>query len=356
MERRAIVLPDVLTLHLRHPLRYDPHLPVAGKPAPADKHKRPIRHMDLLKSVTIRHLRVIAALAELKLVARVAEELNVTQPAVSKQIGDLERVVGAPIVTRDRNRLHLTAIGRRLAEHARQVLSQLDRAAFDIEAMASGVSGSVAVGTVSSVGPILLPKAIAVLKRSAPETAISVVEGHFVSLYPQLESGMLDLLIARVWQPQELQGIEQSVLFREPVAIVSGRDHPLARRSDLTWDEASEWPWILPPANSVARRAIDTLFSENGVVTPSNTVASLSLTLNLLIMQEMPALGLFPASLMQAHTARGEVVVLPLETHGLLSEARCFWRSDQLASNSALELFLKCLENTAADHNTIPLS
>ena len=125
--------------------------------------------MNFRNRLTLRHLRVIAELGDQKLVARVAETLKVSQPAVSKQIGELERIVGMPIVSRDRNRLFLTPVGLRLAEHARQVISQLDRAAFDIEAMASGVTGSVSIGVVSSVAPILLPDAIALFKRSASE-------------------------------------------------------------------------------------------------------------------------------------------------------------------------------------------
>lgn len=302
----------------------------------------------LHKSLTIRHIRVIAALDELKLVARVAEELMVTQPAVSKQIAELERIVEAPIVTRDRNRLYLTAIGLRLAEHARQILSQIDRAAFDVEAMSSGVTGAITVGVVASVAPIILPDALSLLKRSAPETSVSIIEGHFVSLYPEIEAGKMDLLIARVWQPQELPGIEQRVLFSEPLVVVAGRDHPLAQSGPVDWAQTSDWPWILPQTNSVARQAVDTLFSENGMVTPSNAIASLSLALNLELMRKMPTLGLFPESLAKVHAARGEIVVLPLDTRGFLSEARCFWRTDQMRSNRTLALFLKCLGQTVA--------
>lgn len=149
-----------------------------------------------------------------------SEALNVTQPAVSKQIAELERLIGVPVVTRDKNRLQLTAIGLRLAEHAKQVLNQLDRAAFDLEAMASGVSGSISIGVVSSVGPTLLPNTIALFKKNTPNASVSITEGHFVELYPGLESGALDLLIARIWQPQELSGILQKTLFSEPLVVI----------------------------------------------------------------------------------------------------------------------------------------
>lgn len=324
-------------------------------PAPStDRGGRAISGREFLKSIKLHHLRVIAALADLKLVARVAEALNVTQPAVSKQIAELEKIVGAPVVRRDRNRLYLTPLGARFADHAKHALNQLDRAAFDIEAMASGVSGAVSVGVVSSVAPTLLPGALALFKRSTPQASVAVSEGHFVELLPRLEAGTLDLLIARIWQPQELPGIDQKSLFSEPVLVVAGRQHHLAQKKDLSWADVAELPWVMPQANSVARQAIDALFAAHGLTPPSNTIASVSLTLNLELLRAMPALGLMPQRLAQAQVARGDIVILPLETRGLLSEARCFWRTDQIAQNGALALFLKCLQQTTDDLNTIP--
>ncbi|MDG1351879.1 MAG: LysR substrate-binding domain-containing protein [Sulfitobacter sp.] len=306
------------------------------------------------QGITLRHLRALVALSDLKLVARVAEALGVTQPAVSKQISELEKIVGAPVVTRDRNRLYLTLIGSRLADHARQVLGQIDRAAFDIEAMTSGVSGSVSVGVVSSVAPTLLPNTIALLKRSTPQANVSVSEDHFVELLPQLETGALDLVIARIWQPQELAGIDQMALFSEPVVVVAGRNHPLVEGGDVAWADVVSYPWILPQPNSIARQAVEALFAANGLSPPTNTIASLSIALNLELLRAMPALGLLPLRLAQVQAARGEIVILPLDTRDLLSEARCFWRKDQVLQNATLSLFLKCLRQTTEDIQSIP--
>lgn len=305
-------------------------------------------------SITIRHLRIIASLADLKLVARVSEALNVTQPAISKQITELEKIVGVPVVTRDRNRLYLTPIGNRLADHAKQVLSQIDRASFDIDAMASGVTGSVSIGAVSSVAPTLLPKTIELIKRGTPHASVSVTEGHFVELLPLLENGTLDLLIARIWQPQELSGIDQMTLFSEPVVVVAGREHPLTIQENLSWSDTFQFPWIFPQASSVARRAVEALFAENGLAPPSNTIASVSLALNLELFRAIPALGFMPQRLAQAYSIRGDISVLPLDTRGMLSEAHCFWRADNLAQNGTPSLFLKCLQQTIEELKNIP--
>ncbi|WP_370274996.1 LysR family transcriptional regulator [Pararhodobacter marinus] len=306
------------------------------------------------KQISLRHLRVIAGMGEFKLVARVAQALNVTQPAVSKQLNELERIVGAPIVRRERNRLFLTPVGERLAEHARIVLRQIDRAAFDIEAMASGAAGPVQVGVVSSVAPILLPGAINLFKRSAPRSNVVVTEGHFVSLFPLLEAGQIDLLIARIWQPTELEGIDQSVLFQEPVVVVAGRDHQLGAIEAMTWARTVGCLWIMPQVNSVARRAVDAMFAGQGLASPTNIVASSALSLNTEILRQTQALGLFPKSLAQAHAARGDLVILPLDTEGLLSEVRCFWRAGGDEANGTVTLFRKCLAQAAEQRQTIP--
>ena len=262
--------------------------------------------------ITLRHLRALVSLSDLKLLAPVSEALGVTQSAVSKQIAELDKIAGVPVVTRDRNRLYLTPTGVRLAEHTRLALSQLDRAEFDIEAMTSGVTGSVSVGVVSSVAPTLLPGTIALFKRSTPQANVSVSEGHFVELLPQPEAGALDLLIARIWQPKELDGIDQMTLFSEPVVVVAGHDHPLAQEVAVAWADVVNYPWILPHPNSVARRAVDALFATNGLAPPTNTIASLSQALNLEILRAMPALGLLPQRLAQAQARRGAIATLPL--------------------------------------------
>lgn len=266
-----------------------------------------------------------------------------TQPAISRQISEIEKQLDSPIVRRERNRLFLTPLGARLAEHAQGVVQQLRRAEFDFDAMRKGLGGQVSVGVVTSLAPLLLPDTIAMIKQSAPQVTISVREGHFVSLLPALRSGAIDLLIARSWQQTELEGIEQIELLREPLAVVSGHEHPQAGKAGFDWHEAMRWPWILPEEDSVAGRAIDAFFSAGGLAPPRDRVNSLSLPLNIALMRRMPYLALFPQKLALQHARRGELALLPLDTGDLLSSARCYWRRGQPETNGTIELFLACL-------------
>lgn len=299
------------------------------------------------RALKLQHLRILAALAELKLVSKVAEALSVTQPAVSKQLTEIERLLDLPIVVRERNRLFFTPAGERLAQHAQAVLEQLKRAELEIDAMRFGMTGNVKIGTASSLTPVYLPRAIATLKTGAPNTAVSVIEGHFRELLPKLSSGAIDVAIVRSWHVQEIPGVSQKALMTEPICVVVHPSHPLAGREHLSWDEAMDWPWVLPEAGSIARQEIDAFFARKGARVPRNTIASLSLQLNLALAREMPTLMLFPDMLARVHAARGDLVPLPLHLDGFLSETRCFWRSGDEETNSSLALFLRCLEQTA---------
>lgn len=296
--------------------------------------------------LTIRHFRMIDSLERLGLVARVAEALNVSQPAVSKQISDLEQIVGSPIVLRDRNRLYLTPVGLRLAEHARLVLAQIERAALDIDGLAAGISGAVAVGAVGSVAPTLLPRSIALMSSVAPNVNLSVVEGHFMSMLPMLNDNSIDFLIARSWQPKEYPKISQTLLYEETLRVVAGPAHPLTRARNVGWPDVVSWPWVFSPETSVARQGIASLFAQHGLATPEKVIASISLTLNIELMKEMNVLTLFPEELAKAHALRGDLVILPLDAGNLLSEVRCYWRSDRPQEKSK-SLFLHCIEQSA---------
>jgi DNA-binding transcriptional LysR family regulator len=296
------------------------------------------------QGLRLQHLRIMAALAEVQLVSKVAERLHVTQPAISKQIAEIESALSAPVIYRERNRLFLTEVGQRLASHAQTVMQQLRRAELELEVLSLGGAGHLRIGAVTSLAPTLVAKAVTAFKRVAPRVSISVTEGHFMSLRPLLDRGEIDVAVARVWQPQALPDLEQSVLTTEPIVVVCGRDHPLAKRRRLQWSDTASWPWILPDQQSIARRAIDAFWSEQGMAAPADVIEAQSLPFSVALMNDMPYLGLFPEALALSHAARGDLSVLGLRLGGVLAEGRCFWRHGQMEQNAALRPFLDCLK------------
>lgn len=295
----------------------------------------------------LQHLRVMVALQELGGVGKAAQALHITQSAVSKQIAEIENTMGIALFYRERNRLYLTEAGKRLATHAQTVLQQLHRAELEIQALSSGLSGHIRVGTVTSLAPTLLAHAVTLFKEAAPQVSVAVVEGHFVSLKPLLDRGEIDLAVARIWQPQDLPEIAQEVLSVEPIVVVCARNHPLAKRRKLTWQDAAAWPWILPEVHSIARRAIEAFWAQQDLPSPADVIEAQSLPLNMALIQQMPRLCLMPESLAMTQAARGEVAVLSLRLGEVLAEARCYWRHDLLLHNEAARLFVECLKSAS---------
>lgn len=294
-------------------------------------------------ALSLRRLRMLALLAELGSVSDVARAMHVSQPAVSKQIAQIESALGADIVQRRGNQLAFTSLGRRLVDHAREITRQVERARFDVDALRQGLGGRITVGVVSSLAPSLLPEALRLFSGNAPDAEVSLVEGHLAQMLPMLERGALDMVVSRVWQPVAAAGIEQVALMREPLLLVCGPSHPLAGRDAVDWPELTEWPWICPLPGSHARSALEAFLAARGLRLPAGKVESTSTALSLSLVAVSPHIAMMPASLARPHAMRGDISILPIQVDDLLSEARCFWRSE----DPTLGLFRACLQRSA---------
>ena len=291
------------------------------------------------------HLRTIAALAVLGQVRKVADAFNVTQSAVSKQLGEIEEGLGEPIVRRQGNQLVFTSVGAKLAARARDIVGQLDHLRLEMGALSAGLSGRIRVGSVTTVNSSLLPRAICCLRRLAPQIDIALEENTADRLLAHLRDGTLDVVVCRMWQPIAMPGISQSVLMNEALVVVAHPDHPLASRDDVTWSEAMAYPWIVPGRGTPAGNAVEALVAHHGQHLPTGRVESISLILNLALHELEPFIGLLPKEYALKLAGQGSMTILKLDTDNLLSETRMFWRSDD--QEQATSLMLESLKEAA---------
>ncbi len=185
---------------------------------------------------TLRQLEYLVALADTRHFRKASERCNTTQPTLSEQIKALEERLGAQLVERNRSGVLLTPIGLQVAEIARRMLSD----AGEIRLLAASgdetLKGLLRLGVPSTIGPYLLPHVVRSLHRAYPELKLYVREELPQTLPRSLESGGYDLIIT----PLPIRGDElhTTELFREPLYLTVGADHPLAakrqiERSDL---------------------------------------------------------------------------------------------------------------------------
>jgi LysR family hydrogen peroxide-inducible transcriptional activator len=186
----------------------------------------------------LKQLRYFGALAETLHFGRAAKLCNVSQPALSMQIRDLEGHLGVTLVERSSTKLLLTSEGREIAERARDILTAVQ----DLTELASHrkhpLSGRLRLGVIPSIGPYLLPKLLPELHETYPELELCLRESQTAVLVDDLLDGRLDLLIlALPLEPEEIASME---LFDDHFFVALPKTHALASRDHVSQDELSK--------------------------------------------------------------------------------------------------------------------
>ncbi|TAK86672.1 MAG: LysR family transcriptional regulator [Betaproteobacteria bacterium] len=302
------------------------------------------------RHLKLRHLQLLVAIDDLRNLGRVAASLNITQPAVSKMLGEVEKGLGVTLFERTARGVNPTVYGAALIDHARTVLGNLDVARAELRDLLSGASGKVAVGALPAVAPTLLPRSLALLKDRSPGTSVLVREGTQESLLQELLRGKLDLVVGTL--PGRAPHFEEKVLYEDRFRLVARRQHPLAGRTRVTWSDLREYPWVLPPVGSLLREPLEVTFEEHGLAIPRNQIETLSVHVISGYVESTDAIGCLREAVAHRYQALGALAVLPLDLPKMLGPVGMTWSRERLLSSSA-RLMMKCLEN-AINHRASP--
>jgi DNA-binding transcriptional LysR family regulator len=199
--------------------------------------------------VELRHLRYFVTVAEVGNLARAAQRLNVAQSALSRQIQDLERELGAPLLERLPRGMQPTEAGRAFLDHARRALGEADAGAHAVRRIAAGGAGVLRIGTVDW-GPHVgrVGDAVACLRARAPAASVAFDPTAWTEQPAAITTGRVDVGFCPAVRTSDLP----SALRREPLAeepvdrVVIAASHPLARRAAVTIHDMSEVPMLLP--------------------------------------------------------------------------------------------------------------
>lgn len=184
---------------------------------------------------TLKQLRYFVALAETLHFGRAAVRCNITQPALSMQMRELEATLGVPLVERTAHGLILTAEGEEVARQARDVLLAVGDLVDWTRHRAGPLVGRLKLGVIPSIGPYLLPRVLPRLHARHPDLALSLRESQTHHLVEDLAAGRLDLLILAL--PIAHEGIETLALFDDVFTLAVHAGHPLA---DRPWVEQQD--------------------------------------------------------------------------------------------------------------------
>ena len=197
------------------------------------------------KDIELRHLRYFLAVADTLHFSQAAERLGIAQPPLSQQIRRLEQLLGHRLFDRTTRGVKLTLAGQLLAERARSTLEKVHDDVEQVRRLGRGEEGTLAVGFSGSVMFTELPAAIEIYRRRYPKVELRLRELHTSAQIAALLDGTLDLAFLR--DGDRTEGIEMSVLVREPYVAVLPQSHRLARKRALRAADLKDEPFILFP-------------------------------------------------------------------------------------------------------------
>ena len=293
-----------------------------------------------------RHLLLLLHLYEQRSVLRAAEAANMTQPAASKLLAEMEDLLGVPLFERHARGVEPTWYGQVLIRRARSALSEIGRAQDEIAALRSGRAGQASIGTVVNPGTNLVPQAVAALKRDFPDILIRIEMDYSRPLVARLLDGQLDIVVGRIMGAEGSSELEFEPLADEPHSVIVRAGHPLAGRSRVGYGDLVEHGWIMPPDGSVLRARLDAVFLEHGLVPPQNIVETTSLPVTIHLLRHSDLLTALPVESVAPYLQTGQMVVLPVALDVRMDFFGIIRRRDQLLSPGA-ERVLEALRVTA---------
>ena len=209
--------------------------------------------------LTLRQLKVFEVVARRLSYRRAAEELFLTQPAVSMQVKSLEKQLGVALFEQLGKRVHLTGAGQEVLAYARTVTQQLDELEAVLNHM-KGLSGGRLRISVATTANYFIPTLLGTFSRRYPDVTVSLDVTNRETLLEQLTENTVDLVI--MGQPPAGLDVEAQTFMENPLVIVAPPDHPLARQAKIPLARLQDEVFLVREPGSGTRIAMERFFAE----------------------------------------------------------------------------------------------
>jgi DNA-binding transcriptional LysR family regulator len=295
-----------------------------------------------------RQLLLLVAIDDERNIHRAADLLHMTQPAASKQLKDLEDMLGVALFERHPRGMSPTSYGEAMIRHARMALTSLSQAHDDILALKSGLSGQVDVGVIMTPGITVVPKAIAAVKEHSPLLRIGVHMDNSNVLLDRLQHGTLDFMVARIMEGEDRANLQFEELEAEPVCVVARIGHPLLQKQGLKLADIAGAGWVVPPQGSILRHRFEMMFRRENLRPPINVVDTTATLAVTSIVQQTDFLHVMPISVAN-YCARFDMLgIVPIDLPVMMDPYGIVTKSGQLLSPGA-KILIEAIRRAASE-------
>ncbi|EDZ9453279.1 LysR family transcriptional regulator [Salmonella enterica] len=263
--------------------------------------------------IRLRHLRTFVAVAQQGTLGRAAETLNLSQPALSKTLNELEQLTGTRLFERGRLGAQLTVPGEQFLTHAVKVLDALNTAGQALNRKEDASADVVRVGALPTAALGILPAAIGRFHQQQKSTSLQVATMNNTMLLAGLKSGEIDLGIGRMSDPELMGGLNYELLFLESLKLVVRPGHPLLQET-ITLSRVMEWPVVVSPKGTVPRQNAEALLQSQGCKMPAGCIETLSASLSRQLTVDYDYVWFVPSGAVKEDLRQATLVSLPVPT------------------------------------------
>ena len=222
-------------------------------------------------------LRVFVTAARTLSFSKCAAALSITQPAVSRHIGELEGRFGVPLFVRGASGVSLTKAGELLLSHAERLLSDYQRLEYDMDLLAQTGRGKLSIGASTTIAMYLLPPVLASFMEISGGVEVSMLSGNSENVEQWLRDGTVDIGFVENASRRPLLHYEH--LMADELVLVSGTHGRYASVDSVTVDELRTIPLVLREKGSGTREIVENALGQHGIrVDDLNVVIELSST------------------------------------------------------------------------------
>jgi DNA-binding transcriptional LysR family regulator len=222
--------------------------------------------------------------AERRNITAAAEDLHITQPALTRSIHQLEKLMGAKLFERLPTGVILTRQGEILARRAKLMQLEYQHAVAEIRTLDQGLAGTLRIGA----GPVwistILPPAVAAFHKQFPKVRIRLTGGVINTLVDALLAGDIDLMCGTLDFRAQTE-IAKEPLLRIRHAVVARKGHPLTQRGAVAARDLARYPWLVLADDHIGVGRIGAYFAANGLAPPAIAVETVSFAMMKILVQ-----------------------------------------------------------------------
>lgn len=212
----------------------------------------------------IQQLQYFKVVAEMEHMTQAAEKMNVSQPALSKSISNIESNIGVPLFDRQGRSIKLNRYGKLFLESVDIILNEYEKAKLEIGSLVMPGFGEVSLGFIHTLGMEVVPELMANVPQQYPNMRFNLTQATSYSLLLGLEDGSIDLSLSQRLISKEVD-IEWIELWSEELFVIVPNDHQFANRDSIRLEEIKDEPFISIKRGNALRHIVDKLFAEAGI-------------------------------------------------------------------------------------------